>query len=271
MADYAPRVVRALAASCLLLSAGCATGPAPGVVATPSASPITATAIPPAPAPAPSAQRRAFDVGAAGEDPEPARPPLSYPDREPQAGAPPAPADGVPIAGPTPPVEPAATATATPAATSTPAPAPTPTPSPTPTPTQQFASNARELLLTAAINGERAAVGQAALTHDPGLSTVAKVRSLDMATNDYFGHVSPSGGTVVDLLIAFEVPFGALGENLANVSGDVERSVAIAMEALMASAVHRDNILGGAYTRVGVGVAVTAEGAVIITMLFSDG
>ena len=92
-----------------------------------------------------------------------------------------------------------------------------------------------------------------------------------MATNDYFGHVSPDGETVVDLLIAFEVPFGALGENLANVSDDVERSVAIAMEALMESAVHRDNILGGAYTRVGVGVAVGAEGAVIVTMLFSDG
>ena len=162
-----------------------------------------------------------------------------------------------------PPVDP--TATATPAATSTPAPAPTPTP------TLEFAPNERELLLTVAINSERAAAGRAALAHDPGLSTVARVRSLDMATDDYFGHVSPSGETVVDLMIAFEVPFGALGENLANVSGDVERSVAIAMEALMASPVHRDNILGGAYTRVGVGVAVTAEGAVIITMLFSDG
>ena len=162
-----------------------------------------------------------------------------------------------------PPVDP--TATATPAATSTPAPAPTPTP------TLEFAPNERELLLTVAINSERAAAGRAALAHGPGLSTVARVRSLDMATDDYFGHVSPSGETVVDLMIAFEVPFGALGENLANVSGDVERSVAIAMEALMASPVHRDNILGGAYTRVGVGVAVTAEGAVIITMLFSDG
>ena len=67
---------------------------------------------------------------------------------------------------------------------------------------------------------------------------------------------------------AAHIRAAAAGENLARASGDVDRSVAVAIAMLMQSPTHRANILGDAYTSVGVGTVTGADGVTIFVAEF---
>ena len=113
------------------------------------------------------------------------------------------------------------------------------------------------------LNQDRAANGLAPLALDPALCAVARAKSMDMKTNRYFSHTSPTYGKVSQMLKAFGYTFSAAGENIAH-HATVEKSQA----AFMSSQGHRRNILSTGWTKVGIGVVTDAQGYVYVTQIF---
>lgn len=93
--------------------------------------------------------------------------------------------------------------------------------------------------------------GLAKLTENSKLNLSAENKLQDMFDNQYFEHISPSGAGVGDLGIQAGYDYILIGENLAlgNFSDDLDL-----VDAWMASAGHRANILNGRYTEIGIAV-----------------
>lgn len=113
------------------------------------------------------------------------------------------------------------------------------------------------------VNQARAANGLPALQVDMQLVKLARMKSQDMITNNYFGHTSPTYGTPGQMLTNAGVKYRAAGENIAG-----NRSVEAAHTALMNSSGHRANILGKSYTHVGIGVVSGGPYGLMITQIF---
>lgn len=162
------------------------------------------------------------------------------------------------------------------------APAPTATKAPQPTPTRQPATvaptktpssndgdyttgsiSAQEQNAAQLLNADRAANGLGALTLDPQLCSLARMKSKDMSDNHYFAHTSPTYGSAADLLRANGYAFTSVGENIAH-----HATVLKAQAAFMSSDGHRRNILGSQWTKMGIGVWTDAQGFVYVTQLF---
>jgi uncharacterized protein YkwD len=151
--------------------------------------------------------------------------------------------NGVHIAG-----LPATPTTTTPATTTPPATTPPTTTPPTTTPptTQPPAGPAAEV--ASLTNAERAKAGCAALRVDARLATSAQGHAADMATNDYFSHVSLDGRTFDQRIRAAGYPSPG-GENIAK----GYPTASAVMTGWMNSAGHRANILNCSFTALGVG------------------
>lgn len=130
--------------------------------------------------------------------------------------------------------------------------------------------SARELGLFNAMNEQRVANGLAPLVAKDVLTTVARLRSEEMVRLDYFAHFYPGGTSAYTLLQQQGATFNKAGENLAKVAGDETESVAVAIDALMASPTHRANILEPDFTRVGVGAVTDENGVTVFTTIFAD-
>ncbi|MFY9175266.1 MAG: CAP domain-containing protein [Peptococcia bacterium] len=113
------------------------------------------------------------------------------------------------------------------------------------------------------INKERAAAGLAPLQIDPKLVEIARLKSQDMITNNYFAHNSPTYGDPFAMMKSFGVSFVYAGENLAG-----NPSMTNAHEDLMNSPGHRANILNSNYTHVGVGIVEGGVYGKMFTQLF---
>lgn len=113
------------------------------------------------------------------------------------------------------------------------------------------------------LNSDRRAYNLPALAIDPTLSSIARIKSQDMLAGGYFAHISPTYGDVRDMLTHFGYPYTAAGENIARYA-----TIEKAQAALMSSPGHRRNILSSAYTKVGVGIALSAKGHVYLTQIF---
>jgi uncharacterized protein YkwD len=166
-----------------------------------------------------------------------------------------------------------------PAATATPRP-PTPTEAPppppptaTPVPPQPPAAPVSlaglEQQMFAAHNAERASNGVAALQIDATLTQLARTRAQDMASKNYFAHTSPTGQTAFSLLNASGYVYTLAGENLARNNYPDDQSVSVAMSGFMASPAHRVNVLEPKFSRVGIGMAVGADGMKYFAVIFA--
>lgn len=122
---------------------------------------------------------------------------------------------------------------------------------------------AQEQIALNLLNNDRIANGLPALTMDPVLSELARIKSNDMRDNRYFAHESPTYGNASAMLKTFGYAFSAVGENIAH-HANVDKAHA----AFMSSDGHRRNILSSSWTKVGVGVSVDAQGYVYVTQLF---
>jgi len=111
-----------------------------------------------------------------------------------------------------------------------------PRPTATPRPTTTAAAPATQILTR--VNAERAKAGCKAVVLDPRLTAAAAGHAQDMATNNYFSHTSRDGRTFVDRIKAQGYPVPR-SENIA--AG--QPTVTAVMDAWMASAGHRANIL----------------------------
>ncbi len=106
-------------------------------------------------------------------------------------------------------------------------------------------------VLTTLTNTERLSNNLPELRESPVLAEAARLKAEDMASKSYFAHTSPEGKTPWYWLGRVGYSYIYAGENLAvNFidSADVTR-------AWMNSPTHRANIVHGAYTEVGTGIA----------------
>ncbi|WP_010097239.1 CAP domain-containing protein [Ornithinibacillus scapharcae] len=98
-------------------------------------------------------------------------------------------------------------------------------------------------------NIERKKHGLQSLKLDEKVAKVARAKSKDMASNNYFDHVSPTYGSPFDMLKEFGVIYYSAGENIARGQTTPEEVV----KAWMDSKGHRENILHPDFTHIGVG------------------
>lgn len=103
-------------------------------------------------------------------------------------------------------------------------------------------------------NIERERAGLAPLQLDNQLSEVARRKSVDMATENYFSHESPTYGSPFDMIESFGITYYSAGENIAKGQTSPQEVV----QAWMDSEGHRQNILHPDFTHIGVGF--TQEG-----------
>ncbi|MDR2504944.1 MAG: CAP domain-containing protein [Oscillospiraceae bacterium] len=123
---------------------------------------------------------------------------------------------------------------------------------------------AQEFEVLAMINEERAANGKSQLVMDAELQELARLKSQDMAENNYFAHESPTYGNAADMLKANDYSYSAVGENISH-HADIYTSHA----ALMASSGHRANILNASFTSAGIGIALDDRGYPLVTEIFT--
>jgi uncharacterized protein YkwD len=150
-------------------------------------------------------------------------------------------------------------------------PSPTPTPTePTPTPAEPTPTVApapvdltvdqAEAEILGLINADRAAVGLIALRLDRRLMAIARARSVDMATKDYFSHQQPDGQNVFDVIEASTITWYRAGEIIAwNNYPGFALSAAGANSGWLGSPSHREIIESSLYNYIGVGVALQAS------------
>jgi uncharacterized protein YkwD len=114
-----------------------------------------------------------------------------------------------------------------------------------------------EKLVFQKVNFERSREGLPDYKHHADLATVAKQHSANMVKHNFFSHVDHRDMNVRlrTLLVRPRLFARALGENLACVFGGTEEEVAQKLVTRwMDSPGHRDNILSGQFTHIGIGV-----------------
>lgn len=119
-------------------------------------------------------------------------------------------------------------------------------------------------------NNARANNNVASLSSDSALASIAQKRSEEMAAQNYFSHISPSG---CDLACRFEgMSYVVYGENLAEYyefdSLTEPELAATFISMWLKSTGHRRNLLSSDYTREGVGVAMKG-GRIVVTVIFA--
>ncbi len=114
-------------------------------------------------------------------------------------------------------------------------------------------------------NVERARYGLPALTEDSSLMNLSKMKSQDMVSRNYFGHTSPTYGSVFNMLRIYGINYLYAGENIAMGQPTPEAVVA----GWISSPSHRANILSGNFKKIGVGLAVNRSGRIFWTEMFT--
>jgi uncharacterized protein YkwD len=122
------------------------------------------------------------------------------------------------------------------------------------------------------INTDRARHGLRALRVDVRLTAIARSRSEDMASRDYFSHTQPDGRNVFDLIGSAGIRWYSAGEIIAwnNWPGMVD-SARAANTAWLNSPGHRSIILSRTYNYVGIGLALSSDGRKYWTGVFLRG
>ena len=116
------------------------------------------------------------------------------------------------------------------------------------------------------VNIERAKNGLSPFTASNQLSNIARLKSQDMADNNYFSHQSPRYGSPFDMLKSHGVNYKTAGENIAKGYNSAESVV----RGWMNSQGHRENILNGSFNTLGVGTYTSSNGTIYWTQLFTN-
>jgi len=114
------------------------------------------------------------------------------------------------------------------------------------------------------VNVQRVNSGLQPLAYNWQAARVARYKSNDMITNNYFNHISPVYGSPFKMMESFGLKFSAGAENIAY----GQRTAQEVMNSWMNSPGHKANILSKSYTQIGVGVAKKSNGTLYFTQLF---
>jgi uncharacterized protein YkwD len=146
----------------------------------------------------------------------------------------------------------------------------------TPSPTLAWSSGAfnsdSEQELLALTNETRASAGMAPLRWDGSLASIARWRSQDMITRDYFDHaIPPSGKMAWDVMDERGYCYNLAGENIGwNQNWPDDQATAQIAQSFASSSTHRENIVGRAWDSIGIGAYKGADGKIMWTVLFAD-
>ena len=122
------------------------------------------------------------------------------------------------------------------------------------------------------LNADRAAAGLIAFRVDARLSSIARARSVDMATKHYFSHTQPDGRSVFDILTARTIKWYSAGEIIAwNTWPTLAESARAANDGWLGSATHRSIVMATSYNYMGVGLAIDGAGKKVWTTVFLQG
>lgn len=130
-----------------------------------------------------------------------------------------------------------------------------------------YSSNISPEKIIELTNLERAGLGLSGLKHNGLLSEAARQKAADMFAFNYWAHVSPSGRTPWSFFTDVGYKYQYAGENLARDFRDPDSVV----RAWMNSPSHRENIVNGKYSEIGVAVVDgTLEGVetTLVVQLF---
>jgi uncharacterized protein YkwD len=143
---------------------------------------------------------------------------------------------------------------------------PAPDPPPVPVPSELTAAEQSILKKT---NDARQAAGAQPLVADKAITQIARGRSLDMGTRNYFAHVNPDGKTALDLLREAGINYRSAGENIGKASGSPDETANTIFGMWMNSAGHKANLLSKSYGRIGIG-AVQTGSTTYFTQVFAN-
>lgn len=115
------------------------------------------------------------------------------------------------------------------------------------------------------INRERESRGLPALVVDYKLTELARSYSKDMFGRGYFSHYTPEGLSPFDRMASANISYTFAAENLA-----LAPNTDLAMQGLMQSKGHRDNILSPNFRKVGIGVIDGGIYGEMFTQEFTD-
>jgi uncharacterized protein YkwD len=112
------------------------------------------------------------------------------------------------------------------------------------------------------VNTERANAGLAALTRNALLDAAALAHATDMRNNNFFDHAGSNGSSVGDRATAAGYVWTAIAENI----GQGDTTPDDMMNLWMNSTGHAANILGSAYTEIG--IAIDDNGTALWVQVF---
>jgi uncharacterized protein YkwD len=125
------------------------------------------------------------------------------------------------------------------------------------------AESGRETELLGMMNVARENASLDPVTLDIDLCEVARLHAADMINSKYFGHISPTSGTLASRLHKASIKYARAGENLA---GDT--SLAHAFDSWMDSPGHKGNVLGD-FPKAGVAVVKGGPYGMMIVAVFT--
>jgi uncharacterized YkwD family protein len=126
--------------------------------------------------------------------------------------------------------------------------------------------SAVEMEVVRLVNVERQKAGLSPFTASSELSKVARVKSEDMAKNNYFSHTSPTYGDPFTMMKSFGIKYNTAGENIAKGYSSAQSVV----DGWMNSPGHRANILNPSFNKIGVGLYKTSNGTAYWTQMFTN-
>ena len=132
-------------------------------------------------------------------------------------------------------------------------------------------SSTSEKQLVSLTNRSRAAAGLRALRVDSALTSIARWRSKDMITRNYFSHnIPPAGYNVFHVLDQKHYCYAIAGENIGwnNYPDDI--ATGVVHNSFMQSPGHRSNILNKRWDVMGVGAYKGPTGKKMWTVIFAD-
>ena len=113
------------------------------------------------------------------------------------------------------------------------------------------------------VNSYRAQYGLSAVQYDKAASCAAQKRALEIQS--VFSHTRPDGSRCFTALDECGASYHGAGENIAMGQSTADE----VMNDWMNSQGHRENILNGNFTKIGVGVSVGADGRIYWTQMFT--
>lgn len=116
------------------------------------------------------------------------------------------------------------------------------------------------------VNIERTKMGLEPFTISSKLSDVARLKSQDMAVNNYFSHTSPTYGSPFDMMKKYGITYKTAGENIAKGYLSAQSVV----NGWMNSAGHKANILNPSFKTIGVGAYKTSNNTIYWTQMFTN-